>query len=140
MYCFDGILSGQFDLAPSSAEVRVLNGPYRLGGVECDGDYFGLRQTRKIHGPVGRVSIIAAGAQTYYCKHSHIPSLGDASLRGAHCYWPLCVSTGTQKPANRNWLSRAGISASSMTKPRPILANASYPGLIYPGWCDAYYR
>ena len=53
VYCSGGIVSIQFDLAPSISEVRVLNDPYRLAGATCGDAPIGLAQTHAVPGSGG---------------------------------------------------------------------------------------
>ena len=96
VYCSGGIASSQFDLAPPSSEVRVLNDSYRLAGATCDEDPIGSDQTHIVPGSRGRVFVISARARASYSKRSHLPYADAKILRGAAAECPRCAETGAQ--------------------------------------------
>ena len=95
-YCAGGIASHQFDLGPSSAEIRTLEDCFRLVGQECAAGPEGSSQTHRIPNSAGKVAIITAEWGAQYSRYSHIPLFSVDSMYGLAVSWPGCVSAGLQ--------------------------------------------
>ena len=96
VYCSGGIISHQFDLSPSNAEIRTLFDCYRLVGQECEAGPEGSRQTHSAPNSAGKVTIIDSEGGSQYSRRSHIPLFFIDSLYGRTAARPMCVSTGLQ--------------------------------------------
>ena len=96
VYCAGGIASRQFDLSPSSADVRTLLDCYRLVGQECEADPEGSIHTHSIPHSQGKVAVAPTDWGAQYSRHSHIPLFSVDSIYGVSLSWPSCVCAGLQ--------------------------------------------
>ena len=127
VYCAGGIMSRQFDLSPSSAEIRTIQDCYRFVGQECASDPVGISQTHPITNTVGNVAVITtewgrakSDAPTYRCstliRTTGLPSLGlNASPRD---YNPL---------RRKRWIFSVAISRWWSMQLRMIIASGRSP-------------